>query len=292
MSLTGKEFKQLIDSTIDTSSIGEGEVHGSFLGFVGEDENNRFTTIDDDAMKHAPAASTNTPRTRAMASPVASLPPINDQHRIPRPQTIAQQSASTATAGTATSTRHHRRASSSRFLLNEWAMESHVRNMYGASPPADLPHEITLLADQQHQSQHSPIHVQTENHPTQEQIVGSPTPPTRWSPRRIFSRPNDNNSTIRWLASPFALDGNEKHSSPPKTAVDGTDSQRRRRDRDRITQEQRNESSLSQPLLPSLRGNDDDDNDEELGGPLLGEAFLPTSSSLGGTSNRKFTNLK
>ena len=249
MSLTGKEFKELIDNTIDTSSIGGGDV--GYYNTVA----NGTTTL-------------NAPLIQA-----GDRPPVNDhnhspnhRNRIPRPHKISQPSTSTATAAS-TTTRHHRRLSSSRFLLNEWAMESNVRDLYGASPPADLPHEITLLAEQhqqQKQYRQSPRHVPVaagrldQDH----QTMGSP--PTRWSPRRIFGR--SNNTDKNWMLSPFSLDGHDKHNGRPNN---------------RLSQEQRYEPSLNQPLLPSLQCNNssgDNDNDEELGGPLLGEAFVPSTS--------------
>ena len=49
-------------------------------------------------------------------------------------------------------TRHHRRVSSSRFLLEEWAQENRVRDLYGAAPPADLPHEIAYMFEEVNQS--------------------------------------------------------------------------------------------------------------------------------------------
>ena len=271
MSLTPKEFKELIDNTIDTSSVvgGDGAI---IFGFVDEDNENNNNDRNNNRN-----VTTDTPLSQATSPAVSSLPRISDQHRLPRPHTIVQQSTSTATAGTTTTpSHHHRRVSSSRFLLNEWAMESDVRNLYGASPPADLPQEITLFAEQQ-----TPRQGPTENHRHQgqpDQILGSPS--ARWSPRRIFSRSNDANtatsSNDHWLLSPFSLNGDLQQTSQARTNVNSTESQRLS-GRNRLTRDHRYEQSLAQPLLPSLQGNKIKD-DEESVGALLGEALLPSQA--------------
>jgi hypothetical protein len=153
-------------------------------------------------------------------------------------------------------------------------MESDVRDLYGASPPADLPHEITLLAEQQEQQQYYYRHRQSPlQGPSastgldQNQTMGSP--PTRWSPNRMFGRFNNNGDNKSWLLSPFSLDGHDKYIGQPNSRVS--------------LEEQRYEPSLNQPLLPSLQRHNSttsgDHDDEELGGPLLGEAFSAPSET-------------
>ena len=66
------------------------------------------------------------------------------------------------------------------------------------------------------------------------------------------------NESNGWMVSPFTLDKRQEI----------------------VNESESMEANLAQPLLPTLDGNDDDNSrvDEEVGGSLLGEDFLPPTA--------------
>jgi hypothetical protein len=138
--------------------------------------------------------------------------------------------------------------------LNEWAQETSVRDLYGAAPPADLPREITLMAEQENGVGPNPQPSFGEDYPEPSFTAG------RWSPRRIWQK-----HPPRLLSSPFSLDESDHRFTPNNMMGDGNE----------MNPEQQNGGhALMQPLLPAVEANGDD---EEVGESLLGEAFLPVS---------------
>jgi hypothetical protein len=243
MSLTGKEFSELINNAMDTSSLGGG-------GEVPDlRDSGRMQNVED---RHPDMVSKRVDLQR-VESP-SLLPKIHGQHPtppslqalirdgVPPPYPITQSSNNVTAKNATNYQQHHRRASSSRFLLNEWAEESSIRDLYGAAPPAEIPREISL--------------------PVQDEPPQQRSPSSSWSPRRMWNRPRNENST--WLVSPFALEANNRHghANEVATSSDGND-------------------NLIQPLLPTLDGGDTTtDNDEERGGSQRGEYFLPPTERL------------
>jgi hypothetical protein len=138
-------------------------------------------------------------------------------------------------------TKHHRRVSSAALgLLSEWAVESDVRNQYGAGPPADLPSEIDIY-----------------EHTAQQDIEDN-----SWSPWRRSS------PFLSLLRSPNEEEDQalDHGAPPPRSSV--ADAKMEREDKD---------SSLTQPLLREYIATDDYSKDDE--SILLGEEILQQSAT-------------
>lgn len=137
-----------------------------------------------------------------------SLPPSHASGTIARPNAI---------------TKHHRRVSSAaRGLLSEWVVESDVRDLYGARPPADLPEEIDIY----------------------EQTAQQAIDDNSWSPWRRTS------TFMSFLHSPKD-DEVETNTPPPRPTTISRAAAR--------LQEEGKNTSLTQPLLPSGIAADDDE---------------------------------
>jgi len=271
MSLSGKEFKELIDNVIDTSSMG----------------------VDDNKLEpEASVEGNDRPKRTKMKNKPPQSPPfhslkLQSESGMPPPYPVPPSSANNNNHHTNTTThmgtRHHRRVSSSRFLLHEWAQESNVRDLYGAAPPADLPREITLLAEE---------HGQQYGDPMEEQAVSSSplllSSSSRWSPRRMWSHRSHNN---QGFMSSFSLDETSDHDQPPEVSHGHGVEKSTIRAGNTTSQQLHTLEPLTQPLLPDLHDNlSHKHDDEELGGALLGEEFLPAEGRRRRTlptSNRK-----
>jgi hypothetical protein len=168
-------------------------------------------------------------------------------------------------------TKHHRRVSSSRFLLEEWAQENRVRDLYGAAPPADLPHEIAWM-------------LENERHPANAKGIlpqRSPTTADGNASSNEFAAPpastHSQSSQQHWwlspFSSPFVTFGNRKPASR-NTGRSSHRSIRGRGDENTVNSTSTyQQETLEEPLLPHLRANQD----EELGegsSELLGERLL------------------
>jgi hypothetical protein len=162
-----------------------------------------------------------------------------------------------ATAAATTSRnyhRHHRRATSStstRMLVEEWAEETDVRDIYGAAPPADLLLDEIILGD---------INPRAQDKDINEDLEGS----FRWSTSKYFNR-----SRLSLSASVDHDTTNDGPTSTSSPRVLLASSPRTSSDND-------NQSSddLAQPLLPpDLFLFDSLDN----GVLLYGEDLLPVT---------------
>lgn len=219
MSMTGKEFIELINNAIDTSSLGESPV----IQFGPDNA--------EESMKQSP-----------------SSPPLS--HGMPPPYPMVSSSSMERAPGSPnrTNRQHHRRVSSSRFLLHEWAQENSIRDLYGVAPPAEVPPEITLNHEEPSRSSPKPSRGQGQGLSSM------------WSPRRMWSRSTNNNNTS--ITDTQGAPGLSSSTMNNETNVQSP-------------------GKLCQPLLPTLDG--DTYTDEELGDNLLGEDFLPPA----GEQNRK-----
>jgi hypothetical protein len=133
MSMTGKEFNDLINNAIDTSSL------GGLPGLDGE----KIDLYVESKTCHPSLMSTSSTIEQRPQSPhrCRGMPP-------PYPVAHTSPGMERAQISPTPAHRHHRRVSSSRFLLQEWAKESNIRDLYGIAPPAEIPPEITLLAEE------------------------------------------------------------------------------------------------------------------------------------------------
>lgn len=217
MPMTGKEFKDLINNAMDTSSIGDTAGLGAFSCELLEEGRTLSQPLNS-----TPSQSFNMPPTYRVTHTPSSE----------RAQTLSPS----------TGMQHHRRLSSSRFLLHEWAQESSIRDLYGVAPPAEIPPEITIsegVFEHQRHAQTSPN--QNSGHDQRHSSM--------WSPRRIWDR-----STGSHL--------DRSSAEQIQTNRNGSDNR------------------LDQPLLPTLGGLGNDDT-EELEDTLLGEDLLPPSRLYG-----------
>ena len=201
-------------------------------------------------------------------------------------------------------TRHHRRVSSSRFLLEEWAEENRVRDLYGVASPANLPHEIVWMLENFSQSDNDTRCRQPESI-TQNEANGTlpHTSPADNSNICIGeSMPSASNlSQQHWWLSPFSSPFSARNRIPNNRSSD--DSMNpimlgSRGDNSMVgvmehnSQSLNREDTLKEPLLPDLT----DFRDEELGGgssELLGESILRSKGEMkqnsSSASNRRNT---
>jgi hypothetical protein len=189
-------------------------------------------------------------------------------------------------------TRHHRRVSSSRFLLEEWAQENRVRDMYGAAPSADLPHEIAWLLENENQSDNDTRCRQPET-PAQNEADGtlpqdSPADiinTCTGEPMPSAPNPSRNLSQQHWLLSPFSspfgarnkipnkIPNRSNNNSMHRSMLGSTEANSMVGVMEHSSQSVNREGTLKEPLLPDLTAF----RDEELGGEsseLLGESLL------------------
>ena len=254
MSLTGKEFNDLINNAMDTSSIGGGG-GGDMIGLNDSgimpivEEHNSEAVSKRGNLRRVDSPSLLPKRNGPQSNPPSLQVSLLD--RIHPPYPINQSSSNVSAENVPNNPRHHRRASSSRFPLNEWAQESSIRDLYGVAPPAEIPQEISLQAESEPQRQRSP---------------------SSWSPRRMWNRQRIESNG--WMVSPFTLDDSNRQEAMRRVESVGGD-------------------NLVQPLLPTLSANDNDRfiDDEEQGGSLLGEEFLPPAArGKKPPSSRRMTN--
>jgi len=161
-------------------------------------------------------------------------------------------------------TKHHRRLSSSLVVLEEWAQENRVRDMYGAAPPADLPHEIAWM-------------LENENDPPPRSLTTAECNEFAAPPASTHVHRSQQHLWFSPPASPYGTFGNRDPASR-NTGRPIPRSPRGRSDENSLlrTPSSRNkykQDSLEEPLQPLLRVA----RDEELGegtSELLGERLL------------------
>ena len=284
LSMTTKEFHDVIDSAIDTSSCGgngdtemnenpcfeskeAAETHrnGNREGTYNRSDN-RINHIHEKDQQHEeismPASGERNPLSRSsnyesgiqLSPSVAFIEPTaGDRHA--RRQNSHQELV----------TRHHRRVSSSRFLLQEWAQENRVRDLYGAAPPADLPHEIAcMLFDNNSEcdSQEGERRLEPQQQQQQQQYISRNNTATHNEGAFASDLNASKHHPHQWWASPF--------TSPFGTFHKNVSTNSRIEEKKLSSNEN---DGLKKPLLPDLTAF----RDEELGAEsseLLGERLL------------------
>jgi hypothetical protein len=292
LSMSGKQFKDLINNTIDTSSLGGGQDRWDVDetlpsidrtntdGSRAKDHSNNTipVTAESDTQRGDKNVQENVSTSPKQQSPPRSSPTRNYS----RPSILSMSHRTTSAPSFGNATRHHRRGSSSRFILDEWAQESSVRDLYGFEPPAEI-----IVFDETETDTAGKVLVDEDK----QQHQGQPASFFRsllsthaMNSENHHYHDNDNtNSSITnssLLISPFSLSGSWRDNNHIQS------------------QSQTAGRTLMQPLLPHLEDNggignnsnrnttnevtqdvvvtDDTDRDAETGLSLLhGEDLLP-----------------
>eukprot|EP00531_Pseudo-nitzschia_arenysensis_P012426 CAMPEP_0116154946 /NCGR_PEP_ID=MMETSP0329-20121206/22048_1 /TAXON_ID=697910 /ORGANISM="Pseudo-nitzschia arenysensis, Strain B593" /LENGTH=400 /DNA_ID=CAMNT_0003651953 /DNA_START=829 /DNA_END=2032 /DNA_ORIENTATION=- len=264
LSMSAKEFYEVIDSAIDTSSIYSCE--GERIGLRGENPSSRAEAdakndedtndflekdIQQEENAFVPEFTIHncTLRSRNHESGIPLSPSTESVHG----ERYERRRNSRNNQHEELVTRHHRRVSSSRFLLEEWAQENRVRDLYGAAPPAELPQEIAFSLLENQNECEAKIRINEQQLST-----------------------NKNSDSIAWWSSPFASPFVAFHKNTNASQREnGAFGNRKERSNQRRNQCANERHDLKKPLLPELITF----RDEEVGAggetsDLLGECLL------------------
>ena len=152
LSMSANEFNDLIDNTIDTSSVVPGLTAASPQPVVPVGAT-RTDGKDDTNILHDETSGKYTTNGNIIDGGI--YPGTNSRNNEVPPDVIANRNSHQRSATVTERTRtHHRRVSSSRFLLQELQQENNVRDMYGAAP-LDLPQEIVWTDDDEEEDSDS-----------------------------------------------------------------------------------------------------------------------------------------
>jgi len=284
LSMTIKEFNDVIDSAIDTSSCGgngdsemnenpcfeskeAAEKHrngnredtynrsGERINhFHGKDQQHEEISMPASREWNPLLRSSNHASGRQLSPSVAfTKPAAVDRHT--KRQNSHQELV----------TRHHRRVSSSRFLLQEWAQENRVRDLYGAAPPADLPHEIAcMLFDNNSECDNQQGESRSQQKQQQQQQHFSRNNTVTHSEGALASDLNaSKHHPHQWWTSPFA--------SPFGTFHKNVSTNSHIEEKKQSSNEN---DGLQKPLLPDLTAFRDEELGTDLSSELLGERVL------------------
>ena len=319
LSMSAKEFNDLIDSAIDTSSLYN---KSSKIGATGALDFNeiRFERStdeeeevyddhgnDNDCLRAGNPSDLVCGRQRARGTLATGRFESNNDTTIPEMPCATNSNAnagilssvypmSTATARAIVDrnhshnqnqqhqqllTRHHRRVSSSRFLLQEWAQENSVRDFYGAAPPADWTQEIGWAERDGECDDTIAAAIEFDSNLRNTVANNGSSPEISPSAR--------GRSLGNWLLSPFSSPMGNRNSNRGSTMGTSYFSKRNQGGGDETVMNQQaqnladslfaaNRSIMRQPLLPNLTTElETGERYEEIGGEsfLLGEDLLP-----------------
>jgi len=275
LSMTTKDFQEVIDNALDTSSLcahslietmgserhfqmrTENVDNEDFNSMIGNDSAPMRVTLRQDVEnreKDQHVCDTNNLATRRGSSHKSGIPlsPYSTSH-----QDLI--------------TRHHRRVSSSRFLLEEWAQENRVRDLYGAAPPADLPHEIAWMLGNGIE-----CHSDDEYRKASEQASLIYSGNVNRSEMDQVSDPSRNAHQQYWSLSPFCSPFATENKNKRRFLHRNRRGQHESNATASQTSENSNAKRLTEPLLPDLTSFRDEETGGELSG-LLGEDLLLSS---------------
>ena len=136
--IKGSKHSDVTTETRDVVMTPLGRYYASFLS--SDDQNNRESS-DRFHGNNDTVPQSNNHSSSPLRSNCSGFSPSTKTYGRPPPQlSISNRgmSAPPLIGSTDAITRHHRRVSSSRVFLEEWAQESSVRDMYGFEPPAEI----------------------------------------------------------------------------------------------------------------------------------------------------------